>query len=103
MIEAYGGNPESSLDERDRTPEMREREAYADQTVKRALHKGKPVFLVFSLLTAISSSIFPLLQIYVNEFFMTDLVIRVVFVLITSSYIIRLKNGVLLKAGLDLD
>ena len=103
MIEAYGGNPESTLDERDRTPEMREREAYADKTVKRALHKGKPVFLVFSLLTAISSSIFPLLQIYVNEFFMTDLVIRVVFVLITSSYIIRLKNGVRVKAGLDLD
>lgn len=103
IIETYGGNPESILDERDRTPEMREREAYADRTVKKALYKGQKPFFVFALLTAIFSAVFPLLQIYVNEFFMIDLVIRVVFVIVASSYIVKLKNGVKVKAGLDYD
>ena len=103
IVETYGGNPESILDERDRTPEMREREAYADKTVKAALHKGKKLFLAVSLLTAISSALFPMLEIYFNEFFMIDLVIRTLFVILTSTYIVRLKNGVKVKAGLDFD
>lgn len=103
IIENFGGNPESTLSERDKTPEMLEREQYADRMVKRSLYKGmKPVF-VFSLLTALSSALFPMLQIYVNEFFMDDLIIRVVFVVVVSSYLTRLKNGVRVKAGLDLE
>ncbi len=103
IIENYGGNPESTLSERDRTPEMLERELYADKTVKRALHKGKKLVLVFALLTALSSAVFPMLQIFVNEFFMIDLIVRVIFVVVVSSYLVRLKNGVKVKAGLDFE
>ena len=61
------------------------------------------LFLAVSLLTAISSALFPMLEIYFNEFFMIDLVIRTLFVILTSTYIVRLKNGVKVKAGLDFD
>jgi len=103
MIENYGGNPESTLSERDKTPEMRERELYADRTVKAALYKGQRGVFVLALLTALSSAVFPMLQIFMNEFFMIDLIIRIVFVVVASSYLARLKNGVKVKARLDFE
>ena len=103
FIETYGGNPASTLSERDKTPEMLERERYADRTVKDALYKGRKPFIVFTALTALSSAVFPMLQIYVNEFFMIDLVIRVIFIVVASSYLARLKNGVKVRAGLDFE
>lgn len=103
LIEAYGGNPESALSERDKTPEMREREQYADRMVKNALYKGQRPTFVFTALTTVSAAIFPLLQIYFNEFFMIDLVLRVIFVTVASSYLVRLKNGIKVKAGLDFE
>lgn len=103
MIQSYGGNPETSLDERDVTPEMRERDAYADKTQKALLHKGERWFWAASILTAISSALFPMLQIYFNEFFMIDLIVRVIFVAISTSYVAKIRHGVKVKARLDFE
>ncbi|MBQ7364861.1 MAG: hypothetical protein IJW46_04620, partial [Clostridia bacterium] len=103
LIESHCGTPESSLQEKDKTAAFLAREAYADKTIKTSLHKGTVPFLIVSVLTALSSAVFPLLEIYVNLFFTVDLLIRILYVVLSTAYITKLRQGIKVKAALDFE
>jgi len=103
MIEDFCGIPASTLDDKDRTPSMIERDIANDRAIKYSLSQGTDGFLTVAILTAISSALFPMLQIYVNLFFTVDLLIRILFVVVSAAYIGKLRHAVKVKGALDLD
>ena len=103
VIAQYTGIPESTLDDKDRTASMIERDEKNDREIKTSLVKGSKWFLFAAVLTALSSAVFPLLEIYFNLFFTIDLLIRIFFVAVSAAYVVKLRQAVRVKGALDLD
>lgn len=103
IIVQYTGTPESSIPAREETQAMREHEAAVDASIKRALQKPLPFLTITAFLSALSSALFPLLQVYFSSFFMIDLVIRILFVIFFTSYVSKLRSAVEVKGGIDFD
>lgn len=102
-VSEFTGAPESLTPVYNMTEEMKEREAYSNRVIKTQMAKPIGFLRVALMITALSSAIFPLLQIYFNSFFMIDLVIRIAFVVFAYLYAGKLKQAVKVKGGLDYD
>ena len=92
-----------SVDEKDKTDAMRRHEEIADRDAKKAIRKPVIAWFVFAILTSLSCAVFPLLQVYFPTFFTIDLVIRIVFVVLATTAVAKLRQGIKVKGGLDFD
>ena len=103
LIAEKTGMPESMIDEKDKTDAMRHHEEIAERDAKRAIVRTLPPFVIGGVLSALSCAVFPLLQIYFPSFFTIDLVIRILFVMLAAASIAKLRQGIKVKAALDLE
>ena len=103
LIEQQAGVPKSMVDEKDKTDAMRRHEEIADRDAKKAIRKPVIAWFVFAILTSLSCAVFPLLQVYFPTFFTIDLVIRIVFVVLATTAVAKLRQGIKVKGGLDFD
>lgn len=101
LADTHTGAVESLVPEREKTDVMRQHEASADRAAKASVKRPLPFLLITGVLTAVSSAIFPMLQVYVPSFFMIDLAIRVLFVAVAVTCVGKLRQGVRIKGGLD--
>ena len=103
MVRDYCGMPKSMIDEKDKTDAMRHHEEFADKEAKAAIRKPIVWFFVAAILTVASCSVFPLLQVYFPSFFTIDLIIRILFVTLAVGCVSKLRQGVKVRGGLDLE
>lgn len=101
MIDRYTGVSKSNLSEKDRTEAIRRLDEREDLAIKTGLKKPLRWLLATGILTAVSSALFPLLQIYFFPFFTIDLAIRVLFVVVFSLYVSKLRAAVQVKGGIE--
>ena len=52
-------------------------------------------------MTSLCSAVFTMLQIYFGEFFMIDLIVRIIFVTYAFLWVLKIRDAVKLKEGLD--
>ena len=103
LINEQAGIPASLVEEKHKTDAMRYHEEKADLDAKKALRKPVVALRVITVLTSLSCAVFPLLQIYFPTFFTIDLVIRIAFVAVATTATAKLRQGIKVKGGLDLE
>ena len=97
------GLPKSLVEEKDKTDAMRYHEEKADREAKASIRKGLVVLLIFSVLTSLSCAVFPMLQVYFPSFFTIDLIIRIAFVVVATTAVAKLRQGIKVRGGLDFE
>ncbi len=103
IINEYTGAPQSLISEKEKSEAIREHEEYADKTIKKSLKKPQRTLLVIAVITAAASAIYPIVSALFYHLFAIELAIRVIFILVFTSYAAKLKEAVKVKCGLDLD
>lgn len=72
-----------------------------DAAIKGSLRKLLKPLLTLSVITALSAGAFTMLQVYFGEFFMIDLIIRIIFVAYAAGVVSKFRSAVKSKNGLD--
>lgn len=100
-VDDYCGIQQVGFDGTDVPESVLRHEKAEDANIKKSLKGRKKFFLFIAAVTSLCSAVFTMLQIYFGEFFMIDLIVRIIFVTYAFLWVLKIRDAVKLKEGLD--